>query len=131
MTYHRQHPRFSRAIENLIANLRGVPENPSRARLRSPKTIGELLDNCVLNGRRTRHTQREKVIMKHWAEIVGHSELCHRCRPVRLTPDHKLVVTVADPVLRQEVQFRRRDMLDRLQRLEGCQTLKAVVLIAG
>ena len=128
---HDQPSRFSRDVENLIANLRGVPENRSRARLRPAKSIDELLDRPILHGRRSQHPHKETVIMNHWAEVIGDTQLCHRCRPVRITLDAKLVVAVADPVLRQELQFRRKSMLARLQRLEGCQTLKAVVLMAG
>ncbi len=122
------HPPFSRNIENLIAQFRGLPRNLSRSTLRDSKAIDALVDACVksYNIGEEHHTDH---IMANWKDIIG-AKNAHRCCPKTLSRGN-LVITVANPVIRSELQFNRHQIIQRIQALPGCQNISGITFIAG
>lgn len=121
--------KFSRNVENLIANLRGLPENRSRSRLRPELRIDSVVE-VLLERHQIGQTKPAETIMAHWKELVG-STAAHRCAPLRIDERGNLFVAVANPVIKQELLFRKRQILARLQQLPGCEHLNDIVLRAG
>jgi len=120
---------FTRRIENLIANFRGLPENPSRSRIRQTRDIGDLVDNMVLK-HRIGMASPQDAIRDAWSGIIGESnqQFAH---PARIERDRCLVVAVNDPVVRQELQFNKALLLKRVRAIPGCSQIREVVFRNG
>ena len=120
---------FSRDVQNLIANLRQLPEDNSSSAVREPKAMAYLIDHLA-----ARYPfgewGLETIIMEHWGEILGDSN-AHYCRPQRFTRDHRLVVVVANPVIRQELCFQKRRILQRIRDITACYKIKGICFVVG
>ncbi len=121
--------RFPRHIENLVANLRGLPEDRNRSILRPTYPIDTLLE-VIVEQYRIGQERPVEVIMRDWKNIMG-AENAPRCRPIRMEGDRRLIVAVANPTLRQELQFQRGMILNRLRRLSGCGDIEEIQFRAG
>lgn len=120
---------FTRRIENLIANFRGLPENPSRSRIRQTRGIGDLVER-VVHKHRIGMASPQDAIRDAWGEIVGEAnqQFAH---PARIERDRCLVVAVSDPVVRQELQFSKALLLKRIRAVPGCGQIREVVFRNG
>lgn len=120
--------RFRRHVENLIANLRGLPEDTSPPQYKHATGLDSLIS--VLEEKHAIHRETpERIIMRHWRAIVA--EDADRCCPEKLDPAGRLVIRVANPVVRRELAFREREIVDRIRALDGCQGVRALVFLAG
>lgn len=119
---------FSRDIENLIAQFRGIPRDLSRSTLRDSKGINFLIDNCVKSYKigEEHHTDQ---IMANWKDIVGIKN-AHRCCPKTFSRGN-LVIAVANPVVRNELQFKSREIISQIQALQGCESISGITFVAG
>ena len=61
---------FNRAIENLIARFRALPEDPGRSRRRPTVPLGELVDELLVKYRIS-HDSLEHSIREKWPGLVG------------------------------------------------------------
>ena len=61
---------FSREIENIIASLRGLPNDGSRSRRRHEQPLGDAIDK-LLQKYKVGIDAPDHTIRTHWAEIVG------------------------------------------------------------
>jgi hypothetical protein len=121
--------KFSRQIENMIADLRGVPTNDSQSRLRDTRSLGELTDH-LLHKHRIGMKTPEEAIRDAWVEIVGapNAEYCH---PLRVDRDRVLLVGVSNPIIRQELLFHKAVVLQRVQAIPACAHITDVLFRAG
>jgi hypothetical protein len=120
---------FTRRIENLIANFRGLPEDPSRSRIRPIRGIDALVDD-VVRKHRIGMSSPQDAIRDAWGEIVGESnqQFAH---PARIERNRCLVVAVNDAVVRQELQFNKALLLKRVRGVPGCGQIREVVFRNG
>lgn len=120
---------FNRNIQNLIANLRGLPEDRGRSRVRDTRTIDELMQRLV-----QRHSigtaSPEDTIRDAWPSIVGASNE-QFAQPSRIERERCLVIAVSDPVVRQELQFNKPLIIKRIRALSGCGKIREIVFRAG
>jgi len=120
---------YSRSTNNLIASLRGLPEDHSVAKLRPAFPLGNLIE--VLEQKyKIGQEKVEDLIAKHWTEMVG-EHAAHRSSPQRIVGGGILLIQVASPVLRSEMEFQKHKILDRLHRLPGGGVIKALNFRAG
>lgn len=117
---------FERHVENLIANLRGLPEDYGRSRPRAVNEIGGLLDS-VLDRYRVGQITPEQRIIENWKELVGERN-AHRCRPERIDRQNRLVVLAANSVIKQEMLFQKRAILKRIQALQDCRHISDLTI---
>ena len=61
---------FSRAVENLIAGFREVPEDRNRSKKRKAAELGSLVDELLVKYRIS-HDSLEHSIREKWSELVG------------------------------------------------------------
>ena len=61
----------------------------------------------------------EGEIAGNWSRIVG-CDLAGKCAPDRLTPDGLLVIHASGAAVRQELSFRKRQILNVVQDLPRC-----------
>ncbi len=94
---------FSREVNNLIANLRRVPEDRGRSIPRAVKPIDSVVE-VILERYKIGKPTAEEIIVKHWKEIVG-EQTAHRARPMKIVNGKQLVIYASNSVIKQELLF--------------------------
>ncbi len=113
----------------MIADLRGVPPDESRSRLRDTRPIGDLADH-LLHKHRIGMKTPEEAIRDAWVEIVGAPNAEYR-HPLRIDRSRILVVGVSNPIIRQELLFHKKVVLQRIRAIPACAHLTDVMFRAG
>ena len=121
---------FSKHAEALISDLRGLPAPRSRARVRSGTVPLENLVEVALKNYKVGERTVEETIMKNWRAIVG-EKTAHRCSPQRIAPGQRLVINAPNSVVRQELQFRKRELLRTIRALPDCERINDILLTHG
>ena len=125
---HDEPKEFSRAVENLIAGLRDLPEDKSRSKKRRPTELTSVIDELLVKYRIS-HDSVEHSIREKWAELVGVANATYS-HP--LTVEKKLlVVLVSHSVVRNELFLHRDSILEKLRKLPGCTDVKGLALRSG
>jgi hypothetical protein len=119
---------FSRAVENLIADLRELPESQSRARNRKPTELSALVDELLVKYRIS-HDSLEHSIRDKWPELVGVANASYS-HPIAVERN-LLVVLVSHAVVRNELFQHRETILEKLKKLPGCAHIKGLSLRTG
>ena len=119
---------FSREIENLIAALRGVPDDKTRTKRRATKDLGALVDELLVKYRIS-HDSLEHSIREKWPELVGPANAAYS-HPV-VVERGLLLVVCSHGVVRQELFHHRLEILARLRKLPGCAEIRGITLRAG
>ena len=122
---HDEPKEFSRAIENLIADLRGLPEDESRSRKRKPTELGSIIDSLLVKYRIS-HDSLEHSIRDKWPEIVGVANATYS-HPLVLERA-QLIVLVSHSVVRNELFLHRMSILAKVKKLPGCEGIKGLSL---
>ncbi len=121
--------RFSRDVENLIADLRGLPRDGSRSKLRETTSAGNLVER-LLHKYRIGMATPEEAVRDAWNEIVGEANATF-CHPLRIDRDRVLIVGVSNPVVRQELLFHKAVVLERIRAIPACHHIEGVVFRGG
>ena len=122
--------KFSRKVENLIANLRSLPEDANRSVLNEPFKADSLMEVILERYNLGGKPKPEKIIMENWKHIMG-AENAHRTCPTRILGKRRLLVSVGSATLRQELSFQRNMILNRIRRLPGCEGIKQLTFTTG
>lgn len=120
---------FSRTVENMIADLRGLPRNRSRSKLRDTVPIGGLVAG-VMEKYRVGMPSREDTIMQNWVDVVG-AAAAQYAHLLRIESERRVYVAVTNQIVRQELFFHRKLILQRIQALPGCKDIRELTLRAG
>lgn len=119
---------FSRAVQNLIANLRELPEDQSRAKNRKTSDLSALIDELLVKYRIS-HDSLEHSIREKWPELVGVANASYS-HPI-IVERNLLVVLVSHAVVRNELFQHREAIMEKLKKLPGCAHLKGLALRTG
>lgn len=118
--------KFSKNIEDVIADFRGLPHTVTASSRREPTPLDSLL--VVLQEKyKLEKPSPERTLVENWEAIFGPS-LCERCHPVRIKDENTLIVSVTNQTLRSELQFMKRAILKKIQALEHCAGIKDIVM---
>ncbi len=120
--------KFSRQAENLIANLRGVPENYSPIG-REIREMGGIFDNILLRYKIGIESLEDR-IRENWVKIVGPGN-ANYCNPVRIERENTLIIAVSNPIIQQELQFNQSILLKNLRSIENGHKIRYVVFRSG
>jgi len=120
---------FSKSIQQLIAELRGVPGPYSRSRDRATTSVGNLVE-VILQKHRIGKTSVEDSIMARWRDVVG-EQTAHRCRPLKIIGGRQLIIVTTNAVLRQELMFRKTDILRKIRQLPECGGIREITVRTG
>jgi len=119
---------FSRAVENLIAGFRELPEDKGRSKRRKTTDLAAVIDELLVKYRIS-HDSLEHSIREKWPELVGVANASYS-HPVTL--EHGLlVVLVSHAVVRNELFLHREAILEKLRKLPGCSAIRGIALRAG
>ncbi len=119
---------FSRAVENLIADLRQVPADRSRSKRRKPTELGSVIDELLVKYRIS-HDSLEHSIREKWTELVGEANATYS-HPLTVERN-LLVVLVSHSVVRNELFLHREAIVEKLRKLPGCDHIKGLALRAN
>lgn len=110
----------------LIANFLQLPvsEDPSRTAL--PQNISDIVEKtweCWGFGTEITLEQR---ISENWQKIVGR-KLSGKCAPEKLSESYSILIILSSsgPV-KQELTFMKKQILQKIQKLEGCSEIKQI-----
>ena len=118
--------KFSKNIEDVIADFRELPRAVTASSRRDPTPLDNLL--VVLQEQyKLEKPSPERSLVENWEHVFGPS-LAGRCNPVRIKDDHTLVVSVTNQTLRSELQFMKRSVLKKIQGLEHCKEITDLVI---
>jgi len=116
---------FSRAVENLIAGFRELPDDRSRSRRRPTVALGSLIDELLVKYRIS-HDSVEHSIREKWPELVGTANAMYS-HPLAVERN-LLVVLVSHAVVRNELFQHRETIVEKLRKLPGCDHLRGLAL---
>lgn len=121
---------FSRLAEELIGDLRGVPnQDPPRQKKRATRPLAQLVEDLMVKHQIGRDSP-EQAIRDHWAELVGAAN-AHYSHAVTIDPRGRLVVIASHAVVRQELTAHRRTIVARIRALPGCNHVRDLSVRAG
>ena len=125
-----QPPEFSHAAEKMIGDFRRIPfVVPRKMRRRPTKAMAPLIEELLVKYRVGRHSC-EQTIREHWSEIVGPANAAYS-HPVRIERGRSLLVLVSHSVVRSELYLHRATILEKIQKLPGCDHVRELFLAAG
>ena len=119
---------FSRAVENLIADFRGVPDDKGRSRKRAATEMAAMIDELLVKYRIS-HDSVEHSIREKWRDLVGTANAAYS-HPLTVERN-LLVVLVSHAVVRNELFMHRDSILAKLRKLPGCGEIKGLNLRSG
>jgi hypothetical protein len=125
---HDEPKEFSRAVENLIADLRGIPDDELRSKQRKTTGLAPLIDELLVKYRIS-HDSLEHSIREQWPALVGVANASYS-HPL-VVERALLVVLVSHAVVRNELFQHREQILAKLQKLPGCSHIKGLALRTG
>ena len=113
-------------INQEIAALRNI--HPREAiNWQSRERSLDLIMESIIKSHKIGIPRPEDKIIEQWKDIIG-SNYAHRCRPERITPQNQLVIVISNPILRQEIEFKKRSILMRIRHIPECKHINKLVL---
>ncbi len=120
---------FSKLAEELVADLRGVPNEVPRRQVKRPtRPLADLVEELMVQHHVGRPST-EQTIRDQWTELVGSANAAYS-HAARIE-GKRLVVIASHSVVRNEIFLHREAILERLRQLPGCETLKSLNIRAG
>ncbi len=118
-------PPFSKKIEDVIAEFRGLPQTVTWSSQRPPVQLKNIL--AILKARyKLEDPSPERNLVKNWEHLFG--KIASRCHPVRIKDKHILIISVTNQTLRSELQFQKRSILERIRKLKHCTDIDELVI---
>ncbi|HLS27909.1 MAG TPA: DUF721 domain-containing protein [Opitutales bacterium] len=106
-----------------------MPPDRSRSTLRESQPIGELVSE-VLEEYRIGLPSIEETITQNWDTIVGAANAGF-VDLLKIENGRRVLIAVSNPIVRQELFFHRKLILDRIRELPGCSGIRSILLRAG
>jgi hypothetical protein len=106
--------KFSKRVQNLIADFRGLPRDDSSSVLKEELAAGQLFQNILKKYVNKSDVTMGTEIFENWPQIVG-DILSILCTPHRITAAGALVIKVQNSVVRQELYCRKEEILQRIR----------------
>lgn len=111
---------FSKSIEDIIADFRGLPRTTSESSKHAPIQIVSVLKQLE-EKHQLQQPSAERILVENWNNIFG--GLAGRCNPVCIKSDRVLIISVNNQTLRSELQFRKHGLLKKIQALPHCENI--------
>jgi len=120
---------FSKLAEELVGDFRGIAsDEPRRSKKRPAQSISTVVEQLMVKHQIGRPSA-EQAIRDRWPELVGeaNASYSHAARIER----NRLVVFAAHSVVRNELFLNRDEIVARIRKIPGCETVKSLHLRAG
>ena len=120
---------FTRLAERTIAEFRRIdPGVPAKMRRRPTHDVADLMEELRVQHRIGRAAP-EDAVREAWAELVGAANAAYS-HPLRIE-GRRLIVQATHSVVRNELFLHRREIVERVQKLPGCDIVSHLHLKAG
>ena len=116
--------KFSKKIEDVIADFRGLPRTVTESSRKDPLALDSLLV-VIQEKYKLEEPSPERSLVENWEQVFGN--LAGRCNPVRIK-ERTLIISVTNQTLRSELQFQKRAILKRIQKLKFCEDITDLVI---
>ncbi len=123
-------PRFSRLAEDLVGSLRRIPSDDPKGARRRPSLKMEELVEALCSKHGIGRVTAEQSIRDHWPQIVGPANASYS-HAVRIDERGRLVVHASHSVVRNELFMNRAEIVERIQKLPGCGSIRLLHLAQG
>jgi hypothetical protein len=121
---------FSKAAEELIGDLRGVPfYEPRKMKRRPTRELAPLVEELLAKHHVGQHSPEDS-IREHWTEIVGHANAAY-AHAAQIDARNRLVILASHSVVRNELFLHRKPILEKIQQLAGCGHVRSLLIRAG
>lgn len=122
-------PHFSKLAEQLIGELRRVePEDPPRSKKRATQSLADVVEQLLQKHQIGRESP-EYTIREHWPALVGVANASYS-HP-GMIERNRLIVLANHAVVRNELFLHRDEIVARIQKLRGCEHVKALHVRPG
>ena len=113
--------RKEESTEDLVRVFRTLPHSPFLEQFKGiePRTMDDILDVAFEKMKLGKEETAEGEIAANWAKIVGRA-FAGKCAPDRLTDDGVLMIHASGAAVRQELSFKKRQILSSIQKLPRC-----------
>jgi hypothetical protein len=116
--------KFSKSIEDVIADFRGLPRTVTASSRKDPVALDNLLV-IIKEQYKIEQPSPERSLVENWSEVFG--RMASRCNPVRIK-ECTLIISVTNQTLRSELQFQKRAILQRIRKLDHCENIRELVI---
>jgi len=108
----------------LIADFLEVPVPEDPAKQSHPLSMKQVVEKAWANWGIDQEKSPEQVLSENWQKIVGR-KFAGKCAPERLTENTgTLFIKTASGPIKQELGFEKKQIIERIQTLEGCSFVK-------
>ena len=105
---------------NLVSDFMNLPMERAEEFTSHPVPMRNLVEEVWEDWGIGEEETAEAIISGYWQRIVGKG-LSGKCAPVNLSKDGKtLQIRAASSTIRQELSFRKENILKKIKSLEGC-----------
>ncbi|MDR0418382.1 MAG: DUF721 domain-containing protein [Puniceicoccales bacterium] len=118
--------KFSKKIQNLIADFRGLPQDNSSSVLKDERSVEQLFRDILKKYVTKSNIKVGAEIFENWPRIVG-DMFCGLCTPHRITATDALIIKVQNSIVRQELFFRKEEILQRIREICPQSGIRTVV----
>ena len=113
-TVHLRRKGFSREVRNMIASLRGLPDETTDGTDASEKAIGPIILNFVAKlGAGNRPIAELRAC---WVDIVSNPKFLNNCTPESLSSQGVLSIHCTNSIVREELRWHEKRILSAIQR---------------
>ena len=126
----REPSQFSKAAEELIGDLRGVPfTEPRKMKRRPTRELSPLVQELLAKHHIGQHSPEDS-IREHWTEIVGPANASY-AHAAQIDARCRLIILASHSVVRNELFLYRKTILEKIQQLPGCGHIRSLHIRAG
>jgi hypothetical protein len=120
---------FSKLAEDLVGDLRRLPtEDPRRSKKRATQPLAAVVEQLLQKHQIGREAP-EHTIREQWPALVGRANSAYS-HPAMIERN-RLIVLATHAVVRNELFMHREEIVARIQKLPGCEHVKALHLRGG
>ena len=107
-----------------------------KPKVRSPKALGDVLERTLgfvrtaQSGTKLSDKMRDYAVFPLWPELVG-EEIAAVSRPEKILKRTILVIRVIDAAWMQELTLQKREILERIQKVETGARISDIRFLAG
>ncbi len=112
--------------------MRGIPEKAVAfpPKMASIHNVGDLVQ-AIFQKHHTQNCSLEQILVKHWTVIIG-NRYASQARPLKLVKNNtQLLISADNPLVRQELLFKKKTLLENIRSIDGCSGIKEITLCTG
>ena len=114
--------RFTNSTD-LVSSFMNLPQDRAERKMKHPLAMVDLVEKVWEDWGIGEEQTIESLISGNWEKIVGR-DMASKCAPTNLSKDGKTIqIRAASSTIKQELTFRRTEILKKIQSVKGCNTV--------